>query len=66
MRLAAEEMPGLELVLLDEPFGSMDTHREGRVMALLRQMAADGTQVILATARPGAAAHADLVLHPGG
>jgi ABC-type lipoprotein export system ATPase subunit len=50
------------LVLADEPTGNLDVEAGAAVLALLRELAADGRAVVLVTHEAGAAAIADRVL----
>ena len=50
------------LVLADEPTGNLDAQAGADVLALLRELAAEGRAVVLVTHEPSAAAIADRVL----
>jgi putative ABC transport system ATP-binding protein len=50
------------VLVADEPTGELDLANERRVLALLREVAADGAAVVVASHSPEAAAAADRVL----
>ena len=50
------------MLLADEPTGNLDVEAGADVLALLRELAAEGRAVVLVTHEPGAAAIADRVL----
>lgn len=50
---------GPELIIADEPTGSLDTHSGDGILALLRTLSRDGVTVILATHDVRASAQAD-------
>lgn len=52
----------LEVVVLDEPTSALDAEAEGRVIAGLRALAAEGRLVVVVTHRPAVVAAADEVL----
>ncbi|MDO8337504.1 MAG: thiol reductant ABC exporter subunit CydD [Microcella sp.] len=52
----------LEIVVLDEPTSALDAEAEGRVVAGLRALAAEGRLVLVVTHRPAVVAAADDVL----
>jgi DNA repair protein SbcC/Rad50 len=49
MREAVRHTPALDLLLLDEPFGSLDRRRTLRAGALLRELTGERPQIIVAT-----------------
>ena len=51
------------IILADEPTGALDSHSSEEVMALLKQLNAEGRTVILITHDAAVAAHASRVLH---
>src|SRR5204862_6261862 len=59
--LARALVNGPELVLADEPTGSLDTENGAAVLELLRGLS--GRAVVIVTHEPDAAAIADRVLH---
>lgn len=64
MQLASAAAPALDIMILDEPFGTVDDVRESGIMELLLGMADLRGQLLLATTRhgPAAAAHHQVVL----
>lgn len=54
------QQPGI--LIVDEPTASLDDLTEGEVTRALRQQAAQGAIVVVATHRPETAAHADVVI----
>jgi putative ABC transport system ATP-binding protein len=51
------------LILADEPTGNLDSSSSADIMALFREVHAQGNTVILVTHDPEIAAHAPRVLH---
>ncbi len=50
------------VILADEPTGNLDEHAGAEVLALLREIAAEGRAVVMVTHEPAATAAADRVL----
>jgi DNA repair protein SbcC/Rad50 len=61
MQLAGAGHPGSGIMLLDEPFGSMDEERRRRALELIRSMTDDHPQIIISTRYEDVARHADHV-----
>ncbi len=60
--IARALMNGGEIILADEPTGALDTKSGQDVLALLRELHADGHTIILITHDPGIAATADRII----
>jgi macrolide transport system ATP-binding/permease protein len=60
--IARALMNGGKVILADEPTGALDSKSGAEVMALLKDLAADGHTVILITHDPNVAAHAHRVI----
>jgi macrolide transport system ATP-binding/permease protein len=60
--IARALMNGGRVILADEPTGALDSKSGAEVMALLKDLAAQGHTVILITHDAGVAAHADRVI----
>ncbi|HSJ24762.1 MAG TPA: hypothetical protein VK929_08855, partial [Longimicrobiales bacterium] len=65
MMVSAAAMPGPAFMIVDEPFGTMDDEREGRVFELFRKLAGERGQVIIATRRENAETWSDGVVALG-
>ncbi|WP_212760552.1 MacB family efflux pump subunit [Pseudomonas fluorescens] len=61
--IARALMNGGEIILADEPTGALDTQSGEEVMAILRELNAQGHTVILVTHNPDIAAYARRVIH---
>jgi DNA repair exonuclease SbcCD ATPase subunit len=65
MRMAAAQHQAPDLLILDEPFGTLDDQREERLADLLRQIARAGTQVVLASSHTALARPQDSLIPVG-
>ncbi|MCB9957413.1 MAG: MacB family efflux pump subunit [Rhodospirillaceae bacterium] len=61
--IARALMNGGKIILADEPTGALDSHSGAEVMALLRELNAEGHTVILITHDPAVAAQAQRQIH---
>jgi DNA repair exonuclease SbcCD ATPase subunit len=62
MREAATHSPQLDVLLLDEPFGSLDAERVERAAALLGSLCAERPQIVVATRGDALCAYADVLI----
>ncbi|HSJ06873.1 MAG TPA: AAA family ATPase [Longimicrobiales bacterium] len=63
MQLAGAGQDEARVLLLDEPFGSMDADRRRRAVDVLRGLLTDCPQIIISTRQPDIGAQADHIRH---
>jgi DNA repair protein SbcC/Rad50 len=63
MQLAGAGRDEARVLLLDEPFGSMDADRRRRAVEVLRGLLTDRPQIVISTRQPDIGAQADHIRH---